>query len=181
MTRWAVGFDRAITFATGIALLGAGLCAVAWQRGVAGDGRSLRTPLSDWAATSWWPWAAGGAGLLLILLGLRWLAAHRRPARATRVRLADDLTSTADAASVAGAAAEALSADAAVVRARGTATLLRGTPTITLTAHVPARRGLEAGVRAADDAARTVAVMLGDTVALRTVLHVDVKAGAVVR
>lgn len=181
MSRMAVGVDRTITFLTGLSLLALGLGAVAWRNGAIGANRPVQTRLTDWMSASWWPWAAGGAGVVLILLALRWLAAHRRAARAGRVSLPGDDASTVDATSVASAAADALRADAAVTKASGTATLLRGRPTITLTARVPARYGLPAAVGAADEAARTAAVMLGDSVALRTVLHIDTKAGAVVR
>lgn len=181
MSRMSVGFDRTVTFLTGLGLLALGLAAVAWHKGVIGANRAVQTPLRDWTAASWWPWAVGGAGIVLILLALRWLAAHRWAARASRVSLPGDAGSTADATSVASAAADALGADAAVTKASGAATLLRGRPTITLTARVPARYGLPAAVGAADEAARTAAVMLGDSVALRTILHIDTKAGAVVR
>ncbi|MEW5813517.1 MAG: hypothetical protein AB1925_29170 [Actinomycetota bacterium] len=181
MSRAAVAFDRVVTLLSGIALVGLGLAAVAWARGDLGAGRPLQTPLSGWMSASWWPWALGGAGIVAILLALRWLAAHRWPAKAGRVDLTGDATSTADATSVASAAGDALAADPAVTKASGTATLRRGRPTVTLSARVPARSGLPAAVGAADDAARTAAAMLGESVAIRTVLRVDTKAGTVVR
>lgn len=181
MTRMTVGVDRTVTFLIGLGLLALGLGAVAWHNGMIGANGAVRTPLGDWMSASWWPWAAGGAGVVLVLVALRWLAAHRWAARASRVGLPGDDTATADATAVAAAAADALGADAAVTKASGAATLLHGRPTITLTARVPARHGLPAAVGSADEAARTAAVMLGDSVALRTVLHIDTKAGTVVR
>ena len=44
-----------------------------------------------------------------------------------------------------------------------------------LTATVPARQGLRYGVAAADNAMRSAGAMLGDAVAIRTVLHTDPK------
>ena len=41
------------------------------------------------ADTAWWPWAVTGTGLLLVLLGVRWLVAHRPPRRAGDLTLAD--------------------------------------------------------------------------------------------
>jgi hypothetical protein len=76
---------------------------------------------------------------------------------------------------VAGAAADALQNEAGVVKARGTATFDRGAPTVTLTVTVPARHGLSAGSASADRTAETVGAMLGDSVAVRTVVRVDAK------
>jgi hypothetical protein len=180
MNRKTVGFDRVVTLLVGLGLVAAGLAAIAWRSGALGAGRSLSVP-TDVMSASWWPWAVGGAGAVLILLALRWLAAHRWAPRASRVTLTGDAAATADATSVASAAADTLGADPAVTKASGSAALLQGRPTLTLTARVPARNGLAAAVTAADEAARTAAVMLGDSVAVRTVLGVDPKAGAVVR
>lgn len=181
MTRTALGVDRLVTLLAGIGLVVLGLGAVAWERGALVGGRSVSFDVAHrTAAADWWPWAAGGVGLLLILLGLRWLFAHRPAHRASRVDLGtsdgpDRSPSTADAASVASAAAVSLGRNPAVLKASGAATVEKGTPTVTLTATVLARHGLRAGARAADDTAREVAVMLGDTVAVRTVLRVDAK------
>jgi len=180
MNRKAVGFDRGVTLLVGLALVAAGLLVIAWRNGALGADRTLVAP-TDAMSAAWWPWAVGGIGIVLILLALRWLAAHRWARRAGRVTLAGDAASTADATAVASAAADALGADPAVTKASGTAAVVQGRPTITLTARVPARNGLPAAVSAADEAARTAAVMLGDNVAVRTVLSVDTKAGAVVR
>ncbi|MBX7454591.1 alkaline shock response membrane anchor protein AmaP [Mycolicibacterium sp. 3033] len=181
MTRAAVAFDRVVTLLAGTALVAAGLAAVTWSRGDLGAGRALTTPLAEWTSASWWPWALGGAGIVLILVALRWLAAHRRPAKASRVDVSGDATATADASSVASAAADVLAADPAVTKASGSATRHRGRPVVTVTARVPARSGLSAAIDAADDTARTAATMLGGSVAIRTVLRVDAKAGTVVR
>ncbi|TRW86349.1 hypothetical protein FK535_07790 [Mycolicibacterium sp. 018/SC-01/001] len=181
MTRAAVAFDRVVTLLAGIALVALGLAAVAWVRGDLGGGRPLKTPLSSWTVASWWSWALLGAGVVAILLALRWLAAHRWPPKAARVDLTGDAASTADATSVASVAADVLAADPAVTKASGSATRQRGRPTVTLTARVPARSGLPASVRAADEVVGTAAMMLGEGVAFRTVLRVDTKAGTVVR
>lgn len=186
MTRFAVGVDRLVVFLTGLILVAGGVLAVAWQRGLLVGGRDVTTAAPQWAASSWWYWATGAAGVLLLLLSLRWLAAHHRARRARHLWLdTGDATagagSTADAAAVAAAAADVLSQDAAVTKAHGTAVLERGRPTLVLTAHVPVRHGLQAGVTAAHHVARTAAAMLDGAVAVRTVLKVDEKAPTVVR
>jgi hypothetical protein len=88
---------------------------------------------------------------------------------------------TADATSVAAAAASSLKEQAGVLKARGTAAVDRGTPTVTLTVTVPARRGLRSAVEVSDNTMKTASAMLGGSVALRTVLRIDVKHGPAVR
>jgi hypothetical protein len=180
VSRAAVGFDRMATLFAGIALIVLGAAAVAWQRGVLAHGtRVWFTPALEASRADWWPWASAGVGVALILIGARWLASHRPARRASRVALRTPADSvppiTADTGSVAQAAAVAIRRDAAVLKAKGTATYERGVPTVTITATVHARRGLSAGVRAADDTAADVATMLGDGIAVRTVLRVDAK------
>lgn len=180
MTRSAVAFDRVATLLVGLALLALGAGAVAWQRGELVGGRSISFAAAvDATRTEWWPWASGGAGALLIVIGLRWLLTHRPARKASRVVLKTPAASlpptTADAASVAHAAAVAIQRDPAVLKASGSATVERGRPTVTVSATVQARHGLRAGVHAADETAREVVVMLGDSVAVRTLLRVDTK------
>jgi hypothetical protein len=182
MTRRAVAFDRIATFLCGLCLLACAILVVAWQRGVFGSGATVQVVFAEYTESPWWPWALGVTGVMLVVLGVRWAATHRWPSKASRVLLAagqPDLT--ADAASVADAAASSLQEQPGVLKARGTATVDRGTPTVTLTVTVPARRGLRAGVAAADGTANTVGAMLGDSVALRTVLRVDAKRGPAVK
>lgn len=183
MTRLALTFDRLVTALLGLGLVAVGLTAVAWENGRVVDGRHVSfAVVVDAAQAGWWPWAIGACGIVLIVIGLRWLASHRPARKASRVRL-ESLESqgvspdTADASSVAHAAAAVLASDPAVLKATGTATLHTNTPTVTLTATVNARHGLHAGARAADATARDVALMLGNSVAVRTVLKVDTKRG----
>lgn len=179
MTRTSVAVDRAATLLLGLGLIALGLVLVAWQRGTLDTGAALDlSAATGVVGLPWWPWAGAGAGVLLIVLGLRWLVAHHRPPKARRVTLrpADPGgVMTADAASVAHAAGDAMAEQPAILKANGVAVVERRVPTVTLTATVPGRGGLQVGVQAADDVARTVAAMLGDTVAVRTVLRVDGK------
>lgn len=181
MTRLALTFDRLMTALLGLSLVSVGFAAVAWQNGRLVDGRTVSfSGVEDAAQAGWWPWAIGAGGILLIVIGLRWLVTHRPSRKASRVRLESRENrglspDTADAASVAHAAAEVLACDPAVLKATGTAAFEKNTPTVTLTATVNARHGLHAGARAADATARNVALMLGDSVAVRTVLKVDTK------
>ncbi|OAN33792.1 hypothetical protein [Mycolicibacterium iranicum] len=177
MTRGTVLLDRIAVFVIGLALLAAGVAAVLWWQGRLAGGRpvQLAEPLRDIDA-SWWPWACGGVGAALVIVGLWWLSGHRRSPRVRDLRLADDAhtdgTLSADAASVASAAADVLAQHPAVLKAGARASIENRAPTITLTATVAARRSLELAVLAADDTAATVAQMLGGSVAVRTRVRV---------
>lgn len=177
MTRTTVLVDRIAVFLIGLLLLAAGVAAVLWWQGRLAGGRpvQLAAPLRDVDA-SWWPWACGGVGAVLVVVGLWWLSVHRRAPRVRDVRLADDANTdgalSADAAAVASAAADVLAQHPAVLKASARASVENRAPTITLTATVAARRSLELAVLAADDTAATVAQMLGERVAVRTRVRV---------
>lgn len=176
MTRFAIGVDRAVTLVVGLSLIALPIAAWQWHIGKLHGGKALRLPEVEHVMhAGWWPFATGAGGLILVLVGLRWLAAHRPARRATRVALDydDDRSVTVNANAVARASATALKSKAEVLKASGSAAVRGGIPTVTLTATVPARHGLHAGVRAADATMRTAGAMLGDTVAIRTVLRTD--------
>jgi hypothetical protein len=180
MTRTAVGVDRLVTLLLGLGFIAAAVALVGWEQHRIGAGRAVSVPVDTWTAAGWWPWAAGGAGVVLVVVGLRWLAAHRPAPRLHRIPVSD-AESSVDAVAVASAAADELAADPAVTKARGTAVLERGRRVVTLTVTTPARHGIAPAVRAADEAARATTRMLGDAVAVRTVVHADAKGGTVVR
>lgn len=177
MTRRAVGFDRLMTLVAGLALIALGVFAMAWQRGLVGGGRPLKLLITDTMANGWWPWASGAVGVVAVLAGVRWLLTHRPAPRARRVGLTGaDRALTADATAVARAGAAVLGGQPGVLKAGGSATFEHGTPVVTLTVTVPAQRGLRPAIQAADDAARGVAEMLGDAVAVRSIVRVGTKS-----
>lgn len=181
MTRRAEFFDRLTVLLLGLGLAAVGLAAVSWRTRSDGATETLSmAPSLDAAARPWWTWACGVAGVVLILAGMRWLAAHRRAAKPPPVRLEaagapGNAILTADVAGVVDAATQALRDEPAVLKANAKATRERGTPTVTLDVTVAARQGLSSGVRAADDVAGALREMLGDAVAVRTRLRVDAK------
>lgn len=182
MTGRAVAFDRIATFFCGLCLLAFGYLVVAWQQGAFGAGAAVHVMFLEYVERPWWPWALGATGVVLVVLGGCWVVTHRWPAKVSRVTLtAGQPDLTADATSVADAAASSMKEQTGVLKARGTATVDRGMPTVTLTMTVPARRGLRSAVEVADSTMQTASAMLGGSVALRTVLRVDVKHGPAVR
>lgn len=176
MTRRAVTVDRIAALLLGIGLLALGLATVAWERGALWQAGPLDLSAAiELTRTPWWPWTSGAAGILLILLALRWLFSHHRAPKVTRLGLAGNSGLTADPSAVAHVAATTLSEHVNVIKASGRAAVEHGSPTITLTVTVPAHSPLDAGVTTATDIVGTIAHMLGDTVSVRTVLRADNK------
>jgi hypothetical protein len=177
MTRGALAFDRIMVLLIGVGLFALGLGAIAWQRGVLWQGQPLDlSALTALTGTSWWPWAQAAAGVLLVLVAVRWLLAHHQAPRLTRLPLSGEPGLSADANAVAHAAADMLAQQPAVVKATGRAAAERDFPTVTLTVTVAARNPLDTVLTSTTDIARTMAAMLGDAVAVRTVVKVDPKA-----
>ncbi|NAZ87477.1 hypothetical protein [Kineococcus indalonis] len=82
MSRSVLALDRLAALLLGLVLLVVGLAAAAWYPGWLarpwpGVPQRVRTGAAgDVLAAAWWPWAAGGAGVVLVLLALWWLLAH---------------------------------------------------------------------------------------------------------
>ncbi|OBB58241.1 hypothetical protein A5757_17245 [Mycobacterium sp. 852013-51886_SCH5428379] len=171
MTRSAVALDRLVVALAGLALVAGGAGALWWALGPRAADPLVLGSAATAVDQTWWPWAAGGVGVLIILVGLRWLAAHHRPPRTRTLDIGRGMT--ADVASVADAAAVALEARPDVVAAGARSVTERGVPTVMLTATVAARAGLPAAVAAVDQVSATVEDMLGGAVAVRSRIRVD--------
>lgn len=169
--------DRTVLGALGAALVAAAVLILRSTQAPDFSGELPVSPISDAAQSDWWTWACAAAGVVLVALGVRWLAAHRGPARAARITLAGDgeAALSAEVASVAEVAAGVLGDMPGVQAAKARAVVENGSPTITLTATVAARHGLAAGACAADEVVRTVGLMVGDTVAVRTLIRVETR------
>ncbi|WP_166353762.1 hypothetical protein [Phytoactinopolyspora limicola] len=89
MRRGAAGTERVVVFVMGLLLLAAGAAAVAWRQDwISGAVDQLDAgPVLDWTDTRWWPWAVGGAGIVLTVVGVAWLAAHLRRRTVHRLEL----------------------------------------------------------------------------------------------
>jgi hypothetical protein len=78
MRRGVIALDRTVGLLIALALIAGGALAICWWYDVlpaAPNQLKLHAP-ADYTATSWWPWATGAAGVVLILLGLWWLVRH---------------------------------------------------------------------------------------------------------
>ncbi len=77
ISRTTVFVDRVATVLLGLVLLALGIALVWWWAGTSPFPDTLSvTGARTLVAHDWWPWASGAVGVLLVLLGLRWLAAH---------------------------------------------------------------------------------------------------------
>lgn len=155
MSRAVIAVDRIAAALIGLILLAAGAYALAWsRRGVLSLPQQLQTTgLSSLTEQGWWPLALGLTGLILVLFGLRWLAAHipERAMPTLRVPGSDNsgrLTVSSQA--VADAAAEELEQTAGVESARARLIYDRGQAVLSMHSVITADADLEAIGTAAD-------------------------------
>lgn len=166
MSRGTLALDRVATVLAALVCLVAGAAALVWW-----SGRTTvlpesvdAAPVTDVTGQSWWPWALGLAGVVLILLGLRWLTAHL-PQRGVGLLALPGSSSEgrlqADAGTVADAAAEELGGVRGVRSSRGTVQRDRGQVVVRLTATIEPDADLDAVARGADRASGQLQDVLG--------------------
>ncbi|MCV7058371.1 alkaline shock response membrane anchor protein AmaP [Mycolicibacterium gilvum] len=181
MTGTATVIDRIAALVLGVLLAAVGAAMVIWTTHlIDGTPVYLTAPgLVSAAATAWWPWAVTAAGVLLVLLGLRWLATHRPARRARDLTLAESNLSegclSANLGSLADAAAAELRERPAIASASGKAVIDRGKPSIHLDVTAAGTDALAHAAHAADEVAATTVGMLGDAIAVQTRLHVNTR------
>ncbi|MEU0494573.1 alkaline shock response membrane anchor protein AmaP [Mycobacterium sp. NPDC006124] len=176
MTRTAVTFDRFAAVVAGLALVALGAALVVWTTGrVSNLPRNVSVPgLHSATTTGWWPFALAGAGVVLVVLALRWLFAHSPAAKVKDLPLRrDDSGSiTVDLGEVASAAAQALEQTLDVESASGKAVIDRGTRTVDLTVTTSASPRSDRLIPAIDAVCAQIAGVLTDpSVATRTTIH----------
>ena len=78
MSRAAIALDRAAALVVAVILIAVGAGAVAWWLDLLTWLPAARdtSVVRDGTHQPWWPWAAGGAGLIAMVAGLRWMIAH---------------------------------------------------------------------------------------------------------
>jgi hypothetical protein len=170
--------DRAATLVVGLLLAAAGAAAVLWPthlvRGV--PDRISAGPVVRATASTWWPWELGGAGVLLVLIGLVWLVAHvptRKPPVLRVPGTSEPGLITVNLDGVASAAAATLEREPDVQSAKGKAVTDRGVATVELTVTVAHPAGLAGVIAAVTTTCAHIARAAGTSaVAARTVLQV---------
>ncbi|MDQ2826712.1 MAG: hypothetical protein M3Y04_07120 [Actinomycetota bacterium] len=135
MSRGTVITNRIVVFLVGLILLALGAAAALWWQGTltgwfrAVPDRLDSRSVSGLTQQSWWPWAAGAVGLVLILLGLRWLVAYLPRRGVSHLKLPGSSSQgslMAQVQPVATAAAEALEQTPGIRSARGSLREERG-------------------------------------------------------
>lgn len=183
-TRKTLFLDRLATLVLAAVLLAGGLAALWWWSGRSIQGTTLPETTStsaalDLADTAWVGWAAAAVGVLLALVGLRWIVAHLTGAKVKRLRLAGTDTSgrlEAAAGKVVDAAADAFADTDGVRSARGSVVKDRGQLVARVDATVEPEADLALLARRADETSAQLLAVLGRddlrcTVNLRTALR----------
>lgn len=175
-TRRTRGTDRLVSVVLGAALLAAALLVWDWKLGLTGlvDGPLELGGLDRAVDSAWWPWAWAATGLVLGLLGVVWLLAHRPRLTRGTSRLAQSDPSgrlEVDRSSLASTLAERWGALAPVTGPRGR--VLPDAPEVVeLSGHVEVEAEAAALVQAAVQVEREVAVAFPDgAVRVRFLLH----------
>lgn len=155
MTRTTLFLDRLATLVLAAVLIALGLLGLVWW-----DGRWLQLPDRIDAASvtnvidmAWWPWASAAVGVLLALVGLRWIAAHLASRRVKALRLTGSDKSGrlgVDANHVADAAADSFADTLGVRSAGGAIERDRGRLVAHLTATIEPTADLELIAQSAD-------------------------------
>lgn len=177
MSRLTTGLDRLLALLVGLVLIVVGAGAIVWQLGTFSRApKTLTAPgLVNATTQSWWPWAVGIGGAVLILLALRWLAAHLPGRKVHAAKLAgSDATGklTVDLTALAAAAGEALADTPGVRSAAGKAVTDRGRRTLELIATIEPSADLAAVAAAADRVGADLHQALAEpAIATRVHLH----------
>ena len=166
MTSATATMDRIATVVVALALMTVGLLAIVWRL-------DQWLPLPSLLDTSsavqlmeqgWWPFALAALGIVLALIGLRWLAAHLATSGVREVSLPGSGKSghlTVDVKAAARGAADALADTPAVRQVRGKAVRQRGQLVVDLNATVDADAELTEIASSADRVSSELATVLG--------------------
>lgn len=166
MSRAAIALDRAAALVVAVILIAVGAGAIVWWLDLltwlpaALDTSVVR----DGTHQPWWPWAAGGAGLIAVVAGLRWMIAHLPDRGVGDLMLTGsgpDGALRAASGPVAHAAAQALAAAPGVRSATGRVLRERGQLVARLTGTVEASADLRIIAAAADQVAADLRAVLG--------------------
>lgn len=176
MSRKLVAFDRIIVLLIGALLIAAAVLSILWWADVFDSSESLQvTGIDDPEGQAWWPWAVGGAGILLGLLGLSWFIAHLKRQSLKMLRLKGSSPKgrlEVETSPVLDAAAEALENHIGVRSASGRMIKDRGQLIAEIDAKIEPSADLNYIKTACDDVAKQLNTMLQrDDIYCRVVLN----------
>ncbi|GAB3996531.1 Asp23/Gls24 family envelope stress response protein [Nocardioides marmoraquaticus] len=164
ITRTVLAVDRLATLLLSLALLAGGAAAIWWWTGTSGLPRTLSTgPVTDVTDAAWFPAAAAATGLVLALLGLRWLTAHVRRTTVPSLHLRGSGRQgrlQVDTSRVAAAAAAAYADTLGVRSARGRVVRDRGQLVVRISATIDRDADLALLAEQADRVATELAGVL---------------------
>ena len=157
MSRGTLAVDRVVGAVVALVLIGAGLFGIAWWSGrfPSLPPRVDQSVWTSWTTQAWWPWALAAAGVVAILVGLRWLVAHLPDRGVSHLSLTGsgvDGKLIVDAGTVAAAAAQALQHTIGVRSSRGSIHRDRGQLVAVLKATIEREADLHLIAAAADQA-----------------------------
>ncbi|MGU3438127.1 hypothetical protein ACNHUS_34605 [Actinomycetes bacterium M1A6_2h] len=178
MTHTLSGLDRLATLIVGLFLIAVGGGTAMWAAEAVGGQPKFITAQSLVCATqsAWWPWAATGAGVALVILGVGWLMLHSPPATASDLVLNgryDTGEFRVELGTVANGIARKLANSNVIDESTGNVVDDRGLLTIDLTVTLGSAADLAATVAVVDDVCEDAAAMIGYVaVATRTHLRI---------
>jgi hypothetical protein len=166
VSRGVVGLDRFVALVVSLVLIVGGGLTVLWgTRQVDALSAPLDlTRVREALDETWWPWAVGGAGVLLVVLGLVWLLGHVPANGVGRIPLPGSGRSgrlLTEARPVADAAAAAMAPTSGVQRVQGRIRRERGTLTLRLDAVLDPDADLGLVTAAAEQVSGQVRLLLG--------------------
>ncbi len=164
MTRLTVAVDRLVVLLLSLVLLALGAGAIwTWTGRGPLTGTVRSSSATDLVGQSWWPWASGAVGVVLVLVGLRWIAAHLKRQNVSSLHLRGSGSRgrlDAAASKVAGAAADAFSDTLGVRSARGVVVRDRGQMVARISATIEPEADLATLARQADVVSAQLAQVL---------------------
>lgn len=165
ISRSLVVVDQIATFVLSLVLLAVGLLGIWWWTGTSPfPARTITAPVQEAAAMSWWPWASTLLGIILIYLGIRWLASHLSHTTVSELQLrgsGKQGTLVVTAGKVTAAAADTFAETLGVRSAKGTMIRDRGQLIAKISATIEAYADLPAIARQADRVAAEFGQVLG--------------------
>lgn len=165
ISRTTLALDKFATLIFALVLIAGGLLGVWWWTGDSSlPARSDTTAVQDLVATDWWPWASATVGVVLILIGVRWVAAHVSTTKVRQLNLTGSGAAGklgVDGSKVAGAAADAFADTLGVRSAKGRVNRDRGQIVAEINATIEPEADLAQVAEQADLVSAQLAHVLG--------------------